>query len=218
MLPHSRPLYDPQLFSKKKHPLLIRLTPTIETQIGDPFGGLDHAQARVTHPKKRDVSNNATQQEEANRTPPSPSHTGRPPPYLPSVEAAPPASLPAGGNLPAPALTTRVNKTVDDRFPQFNKNRPVNRSNRPVYRACEFIGTILGWDPNRFVYRAGPVPPGTGRTGPVPTGLRTLLTTLPLLSPSSLHLWRSPCGTRASLLHRPLPGEIPAAAILLHYR
>jgi hypothetical protein len=64
----------------------------------------------------------------------------------------------------------RVNKTVDDRFPRFNKNRPVNRSNRPVYRACEFIGTVLGWEPDRFVYRAGPVPPGTDRTGPVPTG------------------------------------------------
>jgi hypothetical protein len=53
-------------------------------------------------PKKRDVSNNATQQEEANHSPPSPSRTGRPPPYLPSVEATPPASLPAAGNLPSP--------------------------------------------------------------------------------------------------------------------
>jgi hypothetical protein len=68
------------------------------------------------------------------------------------------------------AIVIRVNKTVDDRFPRFNKNRPVNRSNRPVYRACEYIGTVLGWEPDRFVYRAGPVPPRTGRTGPVPTG------------------------------------------------
>jgi hypothetical protein len=28
----------------------------------------------------------------------------------------------------------------------------------------------LGWEPDRFVYRAGPVPLGTGRTGIVPTG------------------------------------------------
>jgi hypothetical protein len=28
----------------------------------------------------------------------------------------------------------------------------------------------LGWEPDRFVYRAGPVPPGTDRIGPVPTG------------------------------------------------
>jgi hypothetical protein len=55
--------------------------------------------------QKRDVSNNATQQEEANRPPPSPSRTGRPSPSLPSVEPAPPASLPAGGNLPAPPLS-----------------------------------------------------------------------------------------------------------------
>jgi hypothetical protein len=25
---------------------------------------------------------------------------------------------------------------------------------------CEFIGTVLGWEPDRFVYRAGPVPTG----------------------------------------------------------
>jgi hypothetical protein len=46
----------------------------------------------------------------------------------------------------------------------------VKGKTRPVYRACEFIGTVLGWEPDRFMYRAGPVPPGTGRTGPVPTG------------------------------------------------
>jgi hypothetical protein len=34
-------------------------------------------------------------------------------------------------------VVCRVNKTVDDRFPRFNKNRPINRSNRPVYRACD---------------------------------------------------------------------------------
>jgi hypothetical protein len=28
----------------------------------------------------------------------------------------------------------------------------------------------LGWESDRFTYRAGPVPPGTNRTGPVPTG------------------------------------------------
>jgi hypothetical protein len=32
------------------------------------------------------------------------------------------------------------------------------------------IGTVYEWEPDRFVYRAGPVPPGTGRTGPVPNG------------------------------------------------
>jgi hypothetical protein len=72
------------------------------------------------------------------------------------------------------SLWTGINKTVDDRFPRFNKNRPVNRSNRPVYRACEYIGTVLGWEPDRFVYRAGPVPPGTGRTRLVPTGFANL--------------------------------------------
>jgi hypothetical protein len=59
---------------------------------------------------------------------------------------------------------------VNDQFPRFNKKRPVNRSNRPINRSCAFIDTVLWWEPDRFVYRAGPVPPGTGRTGPVPTG------------------------------------------------
>jgi hypothetical protein len=33
------------------------------------------------------------------------------------------------------------------------------------------IDTVCEWEPDRFVYQAGPVPPGTGRTGPVPNGL-----------------------------------------------
>jgi hypothetical protein len=43
-------------------------------------------------------------------------------------------------------VAPRVNKTVDDRFPRFNKNRPVNRSNRLVNHACEFLGTVLRWE------------------------------------------------------------------------
>jgi hypothetical protein len=46
----------------------------------------------------------------------------------------------------------------------------VKGKTEPVYRAREFVGTLLGWEPDRFVYRVGPVPPGTGRTGPIPTG------------------------------------------------
>jgi hypothetical protein len=57
----------------------------------------------------------------------------------------------------------RVNKTVADRFPRISKNRA-------VYRYREFVGTVFGWKPDRFIYRARPVLPGTGRTGPVPTG------------------------------------------------
>jgi hypothetical protein len=57
----------------------------------------------------------------------------------------------------------RVNKTAADRFPRISKNRA-------VYRYREFVGTVFGWEPDRFMYRAGPVPPGTGRTGLVPTG------------------------------------------------
>jgi hypothetical protein len=65
---------------------------------------------------------------------------------------------------------TRVNKTARERFPRISKNRAVYRWNRAVYRYREFIGTVFGWEPDRFMYRAGPVPQGTGRTGPVPTG------------------------------------------------
>jgi hypothetical protein len=33
---------------------------------------------------------------------------------------------------------------------------------------CELkiLGTVRGWEPDRFMYRVGPLPPGTGRTGP----------------------------------------------------
>jgi hypothetical protein len=37
------------------------------------------------------------------------------------------------------------------------------------------IGTAYEWEPDRFVYRAGPVPPGTGRTVRFPTVSSTLL-------------------------------------------
>jgi hypothetical protein len=50
------------------------------------------------------------------------------------------------------------------------KTEPVYQSNRPVYRAREFIGMVLGWEPDRFVYRARSVPP-PDRFPPV---LRTL--------------------------------------------
>jgi hypothetical protein len=47
---------------------------------------------------------------------------------------------------------TRVNKTASERFPRIKKNRA-------VYRSHEFVDTVLGWEPDRFMYRAGPVPP-----------------------------------------------------------
>jgi hypothetical protein len=65
---------------------------------------------------------------------------------------------------------TRVNRTVGRPVPTVQKNRSVNRSNRPVRRGLKILGTVWRWEPDRFVYRAGPVPPGTNRTGPVPTG------------------------------------------------
>jgi hypothetical protein len=64
---------------------------------------------------------------------------------------------------PGQGIKSRVNKTARERFPRISKNRT-------VYRYREFVGTVFGWEPDRFMYRAGPVPPGTGRTGPVPTG------------------------------------------------
>jgi hypothetical protein len=80
---------------------------------------------------------------------------------------APPSSVLArrilDGDVRATTVGVRVNKTARERFPRISKNRA-------VYRYREFVGTVLGWEPDRFMYRAGPVPPGTGRTGPVPTG------------------------------------------------
>jgi hypothetical protein len=68
----------------------------------------------------------------------------------------------------------RLNKPPDDRSRE-GKNRAGLLQNRPVYHTREFVGTVLEWEPDRFVYWAGPVPPGTVRTGPVSTGLRTLI-------------------------------------------
>jgi hypothetical protein len=60
---------------------------------------------------------------------------------------------------------TRVNYTARTPVPVKAKIGPVYRSNRSVYRAHEFIGSVLRWEPDRFVYRAGPVP--TGFANPV---------------------------------------------------
>jgi hypothetical protein len=65
---------------------------------------------------------------------------------------------------------TRVNCTVGVAVSARKQTGPVYRWNRPVLWDYECVGTVLGWEPDRFMYRAGPVPPGTGRTGPVPTG------------------------------------------------
>jgi hypothetical protein len=50
-------------------------------------------------------------------------------------------------------LASRVNKTASEQFPRIKKKRA-------VYRFHEFVGTVLGWEPDRFMYRAGPVPTG----------------------------------------------------------
>jgi hypothetical protein len=50
----------------------VRLTPTVATQIGDPFGGSGHVQWRGRHPKKQPSPTKATQREEANHPPPPP--------------------------------------------------------------------------------------------------------------------------------------------------
>jgi hypothetical protein len=42
-------------------------------------------------------------------------------------------------------------------IPTVQKNRPVNRSNRPVRCGLKILGTVWRWKPDRFVYRAGPV-------------------------------------------------------------
>jgi hypothetical protein len=67
-------------------------------------------------------------------------------------------------------MVTRVNRTVGRPVPTVQKNRPVYRSNRSVRQGLKILGTVWGWEPDRFVYRAGSVPPGTSRTGLVPTG------------------------------------------------
>jgi hypothetical protein len=79
-------------------------------------------------------------------------------------------------------VLARVNRTVDGRFPRFNKNRPVNQSNRPVCWWVKILGTVWRCEPDRFMYRAGPVPPETGRTRIVPTGFANP-------GPSHMHLF-----------------------------
>jgi hypothetical protein len=64
----------------------------------------------------------------------------------------------------------RVNYLVNRPVSEKGKTGPVYRWNRPVHRAIYITGTVLGWEPDGFMYRVGLVPPGTGRTGPVPTG------------------------------------------------
>jgi hypothetical protein len=67
-----------------------------------------------------------------------------------------------------PGASGRVNYTVNRPISGKKKTGLVYRWNRPVHRGIQIIGTVLGWEPDRFMYRAGPIPPGTGRTGPVP--------------------------------------------------
>jgi hypothetical protein len=64
----------------------------------------------------------------------------------------------------------RVNQTAAGRFPRLKKTvgKPVKPAGLLLLKKYKH-GLLVG--PDRFVYRAGPVPPGTGRTGPVPNGL-----------------------------------------------
>jgi hypothetical protein len=60
----------------------------------------------------------------------------------------------------------------------YSVNRKVSARKKPAWFTGEtsrFTENLnfrfgLGWEPDRFRYRAGPVPPGTGRTGLVPAG------------------------------------------------
>jgi hypothetical protein len=79
-----------------------------------------------------------------------------------------------GRGLSFPGLT---NPPVD-RF-------PVKGKTEPVYCSHKSVDTVLGWEPDRFMYRVGPVPPGTGRPARFPPVLLTLL--LPLLPPQSFY-------------------------------
>jgi hypothetical protein len=62
----------------------------------------------------------------------------------------------------------------------------------------------LGWEPDRFMYRAGPVPPGTSRTGPVPPVLRTLLEPLSAAAPNHRH-FQTAAARGAASSRRPNP-------------
>jgi hypothetical protein len=79
----------------------------------------------------------------------------------------------------------------------------------------------LGWEPDWFMYRAGLVPPGTGRTRPVPTGFANPA----LLVPAVLALTTSTSCTAATVLFRVQRSQSYSVAsaphdatILLHTR
>jgi hypothetical protein len=88
----------------------VRLTPTIATQIRDPFGGLGHVSGKAGTQKNNSLRQGHPTRRGKPPASPSPSRTarikvartGHPPPSLPSVEPVPPASLPVDCNLPAP--------------------------------------------------------------------------------------------------------------------